>query len=477
MSVFATEFPAKKDIDRAKFAAASIAWVRGIERCYVLEEQDAREIHDDDVWLETSNGETLALKSFENDFVTSYGVRLEIPDNQGRRWRTECVYTAQSGQAFLRVRGQCVAMDPSAQVIAPKKPHFITQAINEGWAYTDGQLQTQGYPHFLSDADIGLAAAIIEGLGTSFLPSIYVSRNDDNTLPVDPKALARTLSGVGHVLVEPDRGFSFKLMEATHRSNPYGGAVGILAPNGKQLAKLFKRNDDPKGRTLAANCITIANDFVSSLAAKQGWEWQQLQEAQSHALREQLVTKSSDKVEEYMKTFDSEIRAKEEQIENLTTLLEIQKARNEEPNYSTSELLPEGLAHSIGPELYSGEFSDRLRLFIKKSVDGQTDELDPRTLEFSQRFLASTEFTGRSVALSNQIKSACRDGNQIVQQLGPLLTGFGYSKTQEGKHPKFVPPSDLFGLPSETFPSTPSDSQRAGKNRASDIIKNIDLRP
>lgn len=251
--------------------------------------------------------------------------------------------------------------------------------------------------------------------------------------------------------------------------------MGIFAPNGEQIPRLFRKFDDSKGENLALSCASVVNSFNSSLAAKKGWEWQQLQEAQARNLRAQLVSNSSDVLEEYIETFDAELASKDEQIQNLNIRLELEKAKNSNSDFSTSELLPDGLSNAIGPELYSGEFSDRLRLFISKGLSTQNGQIDERTKLFAHKFLNVTEYTGRATALSSQIKTACKDGNQILTQLGPMLTGFGYAKSQEGKHPKFTPPKELFGLPSETFPSTPSDSQRGGRNRASDIIKSMNL--
>ena len=47
MSTFATEFPAKPGLTKAKFGAAVIAWVRGIVKSTVLDAYDAQELYEE----------------------------------------------------------------------------------------------------------------------------------------------------------------------------------------------------------------------------------------------------------------------------------------------------------------------------------------------------------------------------------------------------------------------------------------------
>lgn len=214
---------------------------------------------------------------------------------------------------------------------------------------------------------------------------------------------------------------------------------------------------------------------MSSLAAMHGWEWQNIQEAQSRLLRERVTEQSSEELEGYIEIFDSEIQAKDEQIQNLKQLLELSKAQSSQHSVDTSDLVPPELAKKIGRQLYDGEFSDRLRNFLILCQRGALDEVDNRTNELITRYLQDTEFTGRSVSLSSQIKSACRDGKQMPKQLGAIMQGLGFLKSQDGKHLKYSPPKDLFGLQTEILPSTPSDSQRGGKNRGAEVIRGFGI--
>ncbi|MEL7106957.1 MAG: hypothetical protein AAGM21_13620 [Pseudomonadota bacterium] len=180
-------------------------------------------------------------------------------------------------------------------------------------------------------------------------------------------------------------------------------------------------------------------------------------------------------ISEYADAFDSELAAKDEKINNLELLLESEKARKSDAAHETPDILPDRLKEEIGPELYEGEFYDRLRSFLELALESPSVERNMRTDEFIRRFVAKTEYTGRSVSLVSQIKSACRDGNQMPKQLGSLLSGFGFEKARDKDHLIYKPPSELFGLATETLPSSPSDSQRGGRNRGSEVIRHFGL--
>ncbi len=475
MSIYGTEFPVNATIEKAKFVASILAWVRGIQKSRVLDSTIEKDFYEDEVNLKAQNGETLSIKSYEANSTSVFGARHELPDNEGRIWRTEIVYTSQpDGQSYIRIKGQCVAKHANAHVITPKKPYIINQLIEDGWGYIDNKLRVEPNVKYLDEDDVGLAVEIISGSATYFLPTIYVSRDNKNNCLVDLPSLQRKFAGVCHIVVEPDRKFSFALMEAAKRRNPYGGAIGIFSPDGRELFRTLQ----PSRQSLMQAEESV-NRFLSSMAAKKGWEWQHLQEEQSKKLRTALLLNSKEDIDQYVEYFDSEMAAKNEEIENLQSqILELQ---NELTNSvrsvdATCELLPEELKGKIGPELYAGEFSDRLKSIIDATSAQSDTSLHPRTKRFSEILSENTQYSGRASALIHQIKSSCKHGNEMPKLLGHLLSSFGYQRTNDGKHLKFIPPQDLFGLEIEVLPSTPSDSQRGGRNRGQDVIRSFGLK-
>ena len=475
LSIFATEFPVNNNVSEAMFMAEAIAWIRGIKNSFVLNDVDAKEFEEDDARIESASGEVLSFKRVNDSNLSVIGVRHELPDDQGRVWRTECVLTKESSKAYFRVRGQCVAAEPNAIVLRPRKPHLIRQAIEEEWSSKDGPFMVQATPHYLLEDEIELAGKVILGREQCMLPCVYISRNNNNTLPLDEKRLSETLSGLAHVIVEPSRSFSFSLMEMSSRKNPYGGAIGIIVSGNGEIRRFQDSASNSPIRRFVTGIEAFVVDLVSKRGAQKGWEWQALQEQQARLLRQKLVEQNSDELSEYIDQFDAELKAKDEEISNLNERLALIEAKECSSAYLSSGLLPDDFIRQLGKELFEGEFSDRLRSFLKEMYELQIDGVDTRTNELVSRILEKSEFSGNAAGLINQIKGAGRDGNQMPQQIGAILSGLGYIRSDAGKHTKYTPSTDLFGLSVQTVPKTPGDASRAGKNKASDIIKDMKL--
>lgn len=67
---------------------------------------------------------------------SAIGIRHEIPDDLGRSWRTECVLkrgAADDGQDLVRLRTQCIATRPGAQLATPLKPYLIKALLRGEW--------------------------------------------------------------------------------------------------------------------------------------------------------------------------------------------------------------------------------------------------------------------------------------------------------------------------------------------------------
>jgi hypothetical protein len=99
-------------------------------------------------------------------------------------------------------------------------------------------------PHFLTNSDLEFAAAILEGKLPNHLPVAYVSCDFSGHPYIDIDDTARRLSGLAHVLIEPNRYFSLQLARRVGAANPYGGAVGLYWPGAqgrriKYLPRVF----------------------------------------------------------------------------------------------------------------------------------------------------------------------------------------------------------------------------------------------
>lgn len=185
MTIFSTEFQVRPWVDRAKFSAQVIAWVRGMKGSTLLDDNAALSKFDDEATAENASGERLTLKECALATGFAIGARHQIPDNEGRVWRSELVLTSREGTAALRVKTQCIINSEGARAQMPQKPYFVKLALSDDWAEVDGELPVIQEPHWLNSADIALAASIATGATRAQLPIIYISRTDNDDTALD----------------------------------------------------------------------------------------------------------------------------------------------------------------------------------------------------------------------------------------------------------------------------------------------------
>jgi hypothetical protein len=475
VSNFATEFSVSPAIGTTDFAALAIAWVRGINSSTVLEDGGAQVLEKDEAFAKSNTGETFSLKSVETSEGFVIGVRHEMPDPQGRIWRTENVLTNTGSAASLRVKGQCVALSNDVEVSVPKKPYFIKLALNDGWGESDGSFEVADKPIFLSPGCIEVASKIVTGTHDTNLPIIYVSAIGQNKWHIDVERLAFKLGGVAHVVVEPNEEFSRELNESACLRNPYGGTIAICLPTKGTVRKYYLGGHFPTERLLLEAVERGVISLSSRRSVHGAWDWLALQEQHARNLREKLKASNDTTIDEYVKVFDEDLEEKDRLIAELQIEVERLSQSHAEKSEIGDSVLSSGLINDLGVEIYEGEFSDRLRSAIKLLSEGnEVKNFNSRTQGVIKKFLEITQFTGRSVELIRRIKAASNDTTTMPKKLGRLLVDLGYEKTSDNKHLKYTPSKQLFGLGPEILPSSPSDV-RAGKNRASDFIKNLGL--
>src|SRR5690606_18506527 len=239
MLPFSTEFPVRPSANRAAFVAEVIAWIRGMQHQTVLSSESDAELDGANVHVRSNIGEELRMRELRSsDGWSAIGTRHDLPDDLGRVWRTECVLkraAAEGGQDLVRLRTQCIATTPGANIDTPRKPYLIKALLKNGWGGTDQQFTVTDQPVWLESSDAGLATAksVTVGEAAKWLPTVYISATGSSSWLLSQREiekLAYDLGGIAHVVVEPDRAFSFDLRDETLARNAYGGTVGLSAP-------------------------------------------------------------------------------------------------------------------------------------------------------------------------------------------------------------------------------------------------------
>ncbi|SIO30973.1 hypothetical protein SAMN05444722_1352 [Rhodovulum sp. ES.010] len=477
MSFFATEFPVQASVSKEKFAATALAWVKGMKKTTLFDAGVKDERHKDHAALIAPDGECLVLKQadLQGGFVS--GARHELPDDAGRLWRSEIVLTSLNGKASLRVKSQCLSVKEGVQVMRPRKPYFVKMALDDGWGNPDAAIQVRQEPHVVDSNSVKIIADAIDGDCQSLLPIVLFSHPFADDRAIEPSLISRTafnLGGVAHVFVEETRDESLRLMDLTDGENPYGGTVGIILPRRGVVKKLFRGWLLPGSIDVISAMEAFVQEISSQRQARFAWDWQDLLEESARQLRE-TAEKGSEEYEIWEKLREEENREKEEEVRRLRAKVEELSEQLAGISSEDDLLLSAQFSKQIGPQLYPGEFSDRLRLVTEHVLESSNEFLDRRTWAMLERISSITNKTGRASKLAKRLKNAGRDSGKADARFEEILRELGFTVRRDGGHPVCSPPEELFGVGPQTLSTSPSD-HRAGKNKASQIINGLFLK-
>ena len=462
MTSFATEFPVKPIPHRGSFVAQVVFWLRGTNYSTVFDDPRHRDLEGDTAHLSARNGEQLRLREFGADGVfEAIGFRHDFPDNEGRLWRTEAVLrraVSSDAQDLIRLRTECLARKPGVRLDFPRKPYLVKTILGDGWGGKDGALFVSDGALRLTDDDVGLkiAKAVTIGKATRYLPVIYVSATGDSKWQLSPdqvNKLAFDIGGIAHVAVEPSRAFSFRLRDLTAGANVYGGALGIALPSRGIVRRYYLGFRLPEVEDLLAIVREVSIGIRSQMPAE-GWDWTELQEQALRRQRERDRNRLS--MEETEKLYQEEIANLLDRIQQLEG--QIASRPPEEAVDAEDNLLPSLLVKKLGPEIYPGEFSDRLR-FAARECGSRAEQigLDRRSKLVLDTIATRLPSSPALSELLEDLKRATKDPKRVASELTGLLLRHGYREKADNKHIRLEAKNGYDGLDAITLPKTPSD--------------------
>ena len=479
MLQFSTEFPVIPSDNRAAFVAEVVAWIRGMRHQTVLSKDSEAELDGANAHVRSSTGEELRMRELRTgDGWTAIGIRHDLPDDLGRSWRTECVLkrsAADGGQDLVRLRTQCIATTPGARLDTPRKPYLIKALLKSGWGGTDQGIDVSDQPVWLESTDAGIATAksVTLGEAAKWLPTVYVSATGNASWLLsrqEIEKLAYDLGGIAHVVVEPDRAFSFDLRDATEARNAYGGTVGFSVP-GQGIARRYYLGWQIQNGDELATAVRSAASALRSQMPAFGWDWTELQEQALRAQRERDRNRLT--AAENEKLYLEEIENLQDRIRQLEQQLSASPAAS--LGMDEAEFSSDNLVQRIGPEVYSGEISDRLRFAAKTTLSAAEQiGLDPRTKAILQRVVDRLPESPALAELSQDLARATKDPKRVVSELTALLARHGYSEKADNKHIRLEANKDYDGLDSITLPKTPSEN-RGLKNLRKQIERTLGI--
>jgi hypothetical protein len=228
MLSFSTEFPVPDFIRGAAFNKAVQTWLAGSR--YTLFTAEALDgLGMGESWEALEEGETVeSLNETTSDSESIAIVYRKTANNL--EWITTIVFAAQPASAWISVRVECEPTHPTAKIPIAKKPVLVKALLDSFDGAADGEFKVGTTPVVFAMSELDLAADCIQGKTNSYLPIIYISTSFNGHYLVDPNSLAESLSGMAHVVVEPNRAFSIQLMRAVQRKNVYGGTIALYWP-------------------------------------------------------------------------------------------------------------------------------------------------------------------------------------------------------------------------------------------------------
>ncbi|WP_152927757.1 hypothetical protein [Komagataeibacter europaeus] len=176
---------------------------------------------------------------------------------------------------------------------------------------------------------------------------------------------------------------------------------------------------------------------------------------------------------EIEQVYQEEIKNLQEKIQELNQQIFLYSDNDFDPDEDS--LASDSLIKLIGPEIYVGEISDRLRFSAKTTLSySEQIGLDKRTEVILKRITNILPVSSALSELLQDISRATKDSKHLVKEVATLLSRHGYQKKSDNKHVKFEPIKGFDGLGNIIVSKTPSEN-RGLKNMKSTIEKTLGL--
>lgn len=459
MLLFATEFPVRHANTIQEFASAVRTWILGSPHTQ-LRENDVAELAGP-IEKNDERIDTLTLDSV-SESIAGVVYRKREDDLE---WITSIVFNRSGADAWVGVRVERQSKRLASNLPQAKKPVVVRTLLDKLGGASDGMLRVGDEPHKLGDVDVESAAALISGEGRCYLPVVYVSAGFHGDHNVDFNRLARELSGMAHVVVEPNRNFSRRLQIEVDSENVYGGTVGVYWPHAAGRRSFFAGQglESPKEVRRA-----VFEEVCKALANRRALErctWSYVKEATSRQRLAELRASGSRELEKYVETFDNELDAKKQQIKDaereIVRLRNELRSRKERREFYSGGLLRGGRER----DFYPGELYCIVRAALE-DAKRRVRRGSRREHVLSDILAANSLDKDGSKVRRTRLKEILQEKRGIDPQTKKNIEDLGFAITDGGKHYKLVFQGDArytFSLPKS------SSDHRSGKNAAADI--------
>lgn len=412
--------------------------------------------------------QVLQLQDDAQQFIETFAIRFEHPDQQSRFWRTDCVLSRVADpEPAIRFAISVAVGGASDHIYALRPPSSRPRVVREIMAKFGGR---ERYP--LKSTFIKIPTAEAERFSqflldsTRTLPVVFLSRTNDNEhLLCNPNELAGKLVGVAYVCVAESAQLSWNITEyIDNHLNAYDGTIRIYWPrmkpddhqyrhrwwNKHQLSSLNRPISDELLRLIASASVTR---YVPGRI-----HWEDIERESTRRTFQRLQSAgvvSSEVSEEWLKQYETDLAALGTARQELASLSDKLLEREEEVRRWRQMYLQALRGHpteadNIGTEAPSVEnaagaieaaaidFADQLEI-VQGRISKETALFEePELLYASLKWLATTYRDAKIGTRScPDLDKSCREscefrynGHQSEITMGMYATD--YELTRDG---------------------------------------------
>lgn len=422
MLSFSVEFPVRPSHQSKEFLETIRLWILGSKHTN-FSKSDLPELPLDEKWCVEKNSERLDTLSVRDPDYEIVAIRYVKSENT-ISWETEIVFSRTNFDSWVGVRTSRDSNQFSTALPPAKKPVVVKQLLQKLGEAIDGPLTIREGAHKLTNDEIPLAASLIAGSSGCYLPVVYVSSGFDGSYALDFDGLAKQLSGMAHVVLEPNRAFSARLKIEVNSANVYGGAVGIYWPNAQGRQIRYIGREGAKFENLESIVVEEIRSALLNRRPLSRCTWSAAEEALSRRVVADLKQKGSNAVEEYTEAFDAEIKAKNERIADAEK--EIKRLQNEvrKLEAQSGDSADIALALTSEQDLYPNE----CRTFILEAIEDRFANVvdDSRRAHVLRAIISDNPSSNLLKDQREQIKNILRNYRKMDAQTRRDLERLGF---------------------------------------------------
>lgn len=437
MLVFATEFMTRPNASIEEFLEVCRKWVSGSQHFPWNEEDMPPSPALNEVLEDQRDGHLLNMAFTDSGPRRMAALQLRHAD-ENLEWVTELAGAETEDGLLASVRVHCTAQKTGVEVPTARKPYVVRQILETLGGGNDGGLAVDDKPHLISEEDLDLVTQAMTGTLGNRLPVVYVSRSFDDRHEIHVGRLARQLSGMAHIIAEPSRRFSHRLMSRVDGANAYGKAIGIYWPDGATPERTFVGEGGPKPterfietRVQKALCQSQPTDLPT---------WMAVRALIARKRVDELRESGTENLDDWVQAFDEENTSLREQIADLETQLSDAHARTHSLQAQLQGLhaarrSDDPLSNGTETDLFPGERAEVIQNALRTALENTEEGSRQRHI---LEDLLPEEPTRLREEFADQLKSTLQGKMNIGSTEINELEKLGFGVTDEGKHYKAV---------------------------------------